>query len=240
MPATTPLITTLIDKIDVSEMVRDQIGAILLLETTKQQELAAAAVRDPALWAFRVFTERTNPWGEFMDLPDGDLISDDPTIDLTPIVNVWWDGITFDRSASNVVERQKGTSTFNVDIYTVGVSRATLEGHQPGDELARLEMARVVRLVRNILMAAQYTYLALRGTVWGRWIASIETFEPPSEIRAAQRIGAARIALQVDHNEFSPQVPTVPLEGVTVFVERGETGQLYFTQAFDFSPTETP
>lgn len=230
MPA---LITELIDKVDVSEVIRDQLGALLLVETTKQQELAAAAARDPALWAFRVFSERTNPWAEFIDLPDDDTV--DPSIDLTPIVHVWWDGITFDKSASNVVERQKGTSTFNVDVYTVGVSAATLEGHQPGDQAARLEMARVVRLVRNILMSAQYTYLGLRGTVWNRWIASIETFEPPMDVRAAQRIGAARIVLQVDHSEFSPQAPVVQLEGITVNVERGETGQLYFTAKYDFS-----
>lgn len=226
MPA---LITTLIDKLDGFELVRDQLGAILLAETTAQQALAVSSSRDPKLWTFRVFVERTDPWGDFIDLPD-DL---DPTHAPLPIVNVWYDGSTYDKSSSNVVERQHAMSTLNIDVYTYGASRDTVEGHQPGDLQARLDLHRVVRLLRNVVMSAQYTYLAMRGFVWGRWITSIDIFEPPMDVRAAQRVGAARIVLQVDHNEFSPQVPSVPLEGITLSVIREPTGELLFTANFD-------
>jgi hypothetical protein len=218
----------LIDKLDTFEIVRDEVAAILLLETTQQQALAVATLptpRDPYPWAFRVFTERMNPWGEFLDLP-----TDTGPLPILPLVNVWWSGITFDKSASNVVERQKGTSTINVDCYAYATSEDILGGgHKPGDENAQRAVQRVVRLVRNILMAGQYTYLGLQGTVWTRWIHGIEIFEPPVDVRSAQRIGAARITLHVDHSEFSPQVGGVPLELISTTVERGDTGQIYFT-----------
>jgi hypothetical protein len=50
-------------------VVRDQIAAILKSETLGQQALAAAAEEDPRLWTLRVFTERSNPWGVWLDNP---------------------------------------------------------------------------------------------------------------------------------------------------------------------------
>lgn len=227
------MIDALIDKVDTFEILRDQIASILLLETQSQQALAVAASppRDPYLWALRVFSERSNPWGEFQDLPDD--VERDP---VQPIVNVWWNGLQFDQSASNVVERQKGTSTFYVDCYAYATSEdISGGGHRPGDQLAALEAHRAVRLVRNILMAATYTYLGLRGTVWRRWISAIDMMQPEQDAHAAQRIGCARLTLQVDHSEFSPQVSGEPLELLSVGVKRAETGELYFTATY---PTE--
>jgi hypothetical protein len=229
MPPSAQL-TTLIDKVDGFELVRDQVGAILLVETAAQQALAVTASRDSTLWAFRVFVERTDPWGDFLDLPD-DI---DPAFAPLPVVNVWFDGSTYDKASSNQNERQHATSTLNVDIYTYGVSRDTADGHLPGDLAARLDLHRVIRLVRNMLMSTQYVYLGLRGFVWGRWLASVDIFEPPMDVRAAQRVGAARLVLQVDHNEFAPAVPTVPLEGITLKVYRDPQGELLFTS--DFNP----
>lgn len=230
------VIQRLIDKLDGFEIVRNKVGAILLLESQHQQTLALAASRDMNDWAFRVFSERTNPIGEFLDIPDD---ASSPPLVL-PIVNVWYNGTTFDKSASNLVERQKGTSTINVDVYTYATSADQLVGHSPGDERAARELHRVVRLVRNILMAGSYTYLGLRGFVWERWLPAIEIFEPPTDGRAAQRIGAARLGLQVVHNEFSPQYEGVPLEGVDLSVLRRESGELYIEADFNFAGAESP
>lgn len=223
-------IKTLIDKVDTFELVRDEIGAILLTEFTQQVQLATAAGRaDASLWDVRVFTERASPWSEWLDLPD----TETNQTPATPIVNVWFNGATFDMSASNVVERQKATGTYYVDCYAYApAADEVLGGHRPGDERAALEVHRVVRLVRNILMAGTYTYLGLRGTVWRRWIPSIEIFQPPTEQRAAQMIGAARVSLQVEFSEYSPQYDGPPLELISVAVKRAETGQLYFKASY--------
>lgn len=214
------LITTLINSADVSELVRDQIAAILLTESAGQQALATAAALDSRLWQLRVFVGRSDPWAEFVDAPD--------QIDASPIVNVSFDSATFEMQASNVVERQKVVGTFNIDCYGYGASASSPAGHQPGDEKAEIEAHRALRLVRNILMAGAYTYLGLRKTVWRRWIQSVQLFQPQAEGRAVSHVVAIRLALQVDFNELSPQVAGQQLSTIALTVKRSSTGEIFF------------
>lgn len=222
-------IDTLIAKTDNFELVRDEIAAILTLESENQQTLALAAGEDERLWKLRVFVERSNPWSEFQD--------EHEQIDAAPVVNVWFDDSTIDLKRSNLVERQGTDGTFNVDVYGYGISEETLdyEGeltHIPGDERAAREAHRAARLVRNILMAGAYTYLGMRGVVGRRWFQSIKSFQLPLDDRAAQRVKGVRLALRVDFNEFSPQVQGQPFELLHVDVKRKETGQLYFAAEY--------
>jgi hypothetical protein len=222
-----PPIESLIDKLDTAEIVREQLAAILFNETTSQQALAVLAAKDPALWALKVFVERSNPWEEFADPPP-----QGSQRDLTPLVCVSWDKSDDDEKASDVVERQRVHAVFNIDVYGAGVSRDTDDGHQPGDLAAAEERDRALRLVRNILMAGHYTYLGLRGVVTGRFRVSTEAFEPPLNEQPKVRVRAARLALRVSFNEFSPQVQGVPLELIALTVKRSETGQVLFTAEY--------
>jgi len=221
-----PLIDQLIDKTDTFERVRDEIAAILLAETTNQKALAMAAGKPANEWALNIYTERSDPWNEYLDLPE---TLENP--DEAPrVVNVWFNGLTFDMTGSNVVESQKATAIYHVDCYAYAASADATLGHVPGDQAANMRAHRTVRLVRNILMAATYTYLGMRGVVVRRWINAIDAFQPSANDRLAQSIGAARISLQVEFSEFSPQVTGVPLELISTSVKRnGHTGQIYFT-----------
>lgn len=220
-------IPTLIDKIDNFELVRNQIAAILVAESTSQQALATAAAKDPNLWKLRIFTEVTNSLEQWLN---------DQT-DTSPIVNVWFDNSNFDKSASNVMERQKSTSIYNIDCYGVGISSdEPLSGHNPGDKEAAFEAHRAIRLVRNILMSSIYTYLDLRGIVWGRWSQSINVFQPQIDNNAIQHVQAARIALSVDFNEHSSQGDeTNLLEYLAVDLKRASTGEVYLEADFDYT-----
>ena len=218
-------IQSLIDKQDNFEIIREQIGLILKTEETSQQALALAGGKDPALWALRVFTERSNPWELF-----GDYDSDH-----TPIVNVWFETGNFNPSASNVVEKQECQGLFNVDVYGYGESKSDGgTGHIPGDHAASIECQRAVRLVRNILMASEYTYLKLRGTVWRRMISSTTIFQPQQDDQNADQIVGARIAFRVDFSELSPQYEGEPLEILTTEVRRQSTGELLFDAEYQY------
>lgn len=221
------LITELIDKVDRSEQIRDEIAAILLLESENQQALAAAAIpaKNPALWDLRVFLERSNPWEMFKAAPD--------QIDGTPIVNVSLESINYDAHSSNTVERQMATGLYHIDCYGYGISTANSDdygGHQPGDEKAALEAQRAIRLVRNILMAGAYTYLgpAFRNIVGRRWPQQIQMFQPTLDGKAHPHVVAARLALAVNFNELSPQVAGQTIELISATVKRRETGEIYF------------
>lgn len=216
------LIEELIEGQDTFELIRDQIAAILTLESEGQQALATLANEDPRGWKLRVFLERMNPWAEFIDDPK--------QADATPVVNVTWEQLTPDMAASSVVSGSKCVGVYNVDCYGYGISADVQDGgHIPGDQAAGIEAARVVRLVRRILLSGHYTYLGLpRKTVWRRWLQSVTALNPPIGERAVQHVVCARMTFAVDFAETSPQVQGHPLTTLAVHVKRASDGHLYF------------
>lgn len=235
MPA---LISSLIDRPDNVELVRDQIAAILVTEIANQVAIATATPgKDPKLWQLRVFSERSNPWDMFQDPPDASDPSSPLNFDNSPIVNIALDTSTPDGSSSDIVGRQKYTAIFNVDVYGRGISADDGgTGHYAGDEQAAIEAQRAVRLVRSILMSAQYLTLGFpqkpNALVWKRWVQSISMFQPQSDGKAIQHIIAARIVFAVDFNEFSPQWDSVPLLLVGISITRADNGQVFLAPQF--------
>lgn len=219
----TAKLTELIDKLDYVEIVRAKLGEILLVESAQQQQHARdAGDKDPELWKLRVYVERSNPWEEFRDSKD-----------RSPLVNICWDNSQDDEKSSDTSRRQRVHAVFNIDCYGAGTAKASEEGHDPADEQAAFARDRALRLVRNILMSAHYTYLDLRPDensvgVTGRWRQSVQAFQLPIDARTTVRIAAARLALRVSFNEFSPQVVGVPLELVSVTAINAATGEVFF------------
>jgi hypothetical protein len=221
----TALIEELIDTTDTSALIRDQIGAILLVESARQQELAVIEDVDPKLYKLRVFTERANPWAEYQD-------ADDPRgeIDTSPIVNVALNSGEYNRAKSNFIDRQFTEASFQIDCYGYGVSIGTdAGGHDPGDARASLEAQRAYTLVRKILMSGHYAKLGLDDTVGDRWPNGFKVLLPALDARHVQHVVAVQFDLKVSFNEFSPQWQGETLELVSVDVLRRETGELYLT-----------
>jgi hypothetical protein len=221
-------IPTLITDRDAQEIILDEIAAILVAETAAQQALATTALEDPRLWKFRVFSDAFAPWEDFRDAES----AADP-LDVSPIVNVTFDSCTFDMKTGNTVAQQKCTASYFIDCYAYGVSSDAVDGHETASTHASRELYRCIRLVRNILMSAQYIYLGHRGVVWRRWITSIQTFQPPLEAPSVQTVRAARITFQAEFNEFAPQHVGVPLSLLSATVKRAGTGEIYFTADYD-------
>ena len=225
-------IDALIDKEDNFEIIRDQIAAILAVETDSQQALAKAAnKKNPKLWKLRVFTERANPIEEWRD------INSTSAIDDSPIINVWYDNGSFPMNKGNPLEKQVAGSVYNIDCYGIGLSGDNPGGgHVLGDKEAAKEAQRAVRLVRNILMNPLYAYLALtRGIMGLRWPQSITVFQPQLDGRPVSHIVGARIALRVDHIETVAQPTTVTLEELGVTVKRAEDGEIVLETDYDYT-----
>lgn len=213
----------LIDNADNFEVVRDQIAAILVIERDDQKAQAAAAGKDPALWDFKVFEERSNPWGDYLD--EG--------ADLTPIVNVWFDSDSFVEAATTRSQTQKCNAFYNIDITAAARRTAGLNG----DEAAAKTAQRIARIARKILMASEYTYLALpRGTCWDRQIESRETFQPGIGADSSTRVIGLRLRMRVSFNETAPQFEGVPLNGIDLEIKRKETGEIYTDLSFEYGP----
>lgn len=225
------MIDTLIDKVDNVEVVRDLIGGILATEIAEQQILAVAAAQNPDDYKLRIFTERSNPWEQWLNVI--------PSTDLSPLVNVWFESETFDPKTSDTFERQKAEAQYNIDCYAFAFSEDVIAGgHKPGDREAAFEVARAVRLVRNILRSNVNQLLlngGKNGFIWNTWINSITAFQPESDPGVAvQNVLAMRVVLQVDFNEFSPQPIENILELVTVDVHRTEDGEIVLEADYAF------
>lgn len=217
------MIQSLIDKQDMFEIMRDQIALILKQESASQMALATTAGKDPDEWKLRIFTERSNPFEQWLN----------ETTDFSPIVNVWVDSSSFPMSGGNTVETQKSETIFNIDCYGNGYSESDGAGHKAGDKEAALQAQKATRLVRNILMSSIYTYLGMQGTVWRRWINSINFFVPQGQ--KIQKIIGARIALKVEFNEQSPQYEAVELEQINIDIIRSETGEILLEADYDYT-----
>ena len=222
------MISTLIDKQDNFEIVRDQIAAILALEVNNQMVLATAVSKNPNDWKLRIFSERSNAFEEFLNV--------DINTDVSPLVNVWFDNSSFDKKSSNIMERQKCTAIYNIDCFGYGTaSDNAAGGHHVADKAASLEVQKAIRLVRNILMSDIYVYLGLtRGTAWDRFIDSITVFQPQINNQAAQNIVGARIAFSVSFNEFSPQITPETLELLSAAVSRAEDGSVVVNTDYSY------
>lgn len=219
----------LINKQDNFEIIRDGIAQLLANEIENQKQMATAASLDPVDWDAGIYTERSNPWEQFLnDIED--------TVIPRPIVNVWYDGINFDGRASNISDRQKGTGTFNIDCYAAGIASDEPTGHIAGDEHAAREVHRVTRLIRNIIMASENVNLGFQpGLIWKRWVSNITPFQPQLTSNAVQQVVAARIALQVDFNEESPQYTGEPLCDLGITLHRAEDGLIIAQADYDYT-----
>lgn len=217
-----PNITTLIDKQDSFEIIRDKIAAILVDESLSQVALATTAGKpNPSEWELKVYTERAAPWDNYTG---GDVI-----------VNVWFDTATPDESGGGTVYEQVMRGTFNVDVIGFANSKADGAGHVAGDKQAALTAARGVRLVRNILMSSFYTYLGLQPLVGKRMPSGVTSFQPQFNSSAYTNAVGIRLSMEVRYSEFSPQYVPEYLEELSVTLQRAEDGHIYAVLEYDFT-----
>jgi hypothetical protein len=219
-------IDSLIDKQDNYEIVRDKVAQILADEIANQQTLAGNAGKDPALWTFTVYTERSNPFILARENAGG-------VTGENEIVNVWLDNSNF--IDGNPVNRKQPTTAINIDCISVKSSTDNPAGGitQSADERASLDAERIGRLVRNILMADEYTYLDLRKTVANRWISRMQKFQPDRDDRPVENAMGFRVVLEVSHLEYSPQATPEDLELIITDIKRGETGEVLASVTVD-------
>lgn len=219
-------ITTLIDKQDTYEIVRDQVAAILATETLAQQALATAALKDPDLWAFDVYTERKDPFSILGPDSTGEMSGD------KSIINVWLERV--DLPDGNDIKNQDGTAIINIDNIASKASKkngSTIDG---SDYLSSLDSERIARLARNIIMHPSYKHLGLTANyVKSRTITGIQKLFTDREDRPFSHVVVSRISLAVRITEFMDQLTSETLEQILIDVEKSDTGQVLVSLEID-------
>jgi hypothetical protein len=189
------------------EIVRDQLAGILALELLHQHELAEA---DPDLAAkedynVHVYIENDEPWAVQDD--------DNPF----PAINVSFDSYSIDTDDGSNDRIVNGK--YYIDCYAAG----NYDGEGFAGRVAKIKSMKIARFVRNILQAANYRYLKLRGVVNSQHIAKCESGTVKDE-NGAVKVGVQRITLEAEFHENSPQVECDVLEamGFTCNSDSGE------------------
>ena len=194
-------INELLSTPDNVEIVRDQICGILALETAHQFELAEAAGESSKDdYNIKVYLENDHPW-ELQTEEDESVF---PLVNVSLVGDTRQKG-TDDRNKSNM------TATFNIDCYATG----TFDGDGRLGRMATVKAWKTARIIRNILCAANYSYLGLRGVVLSRAVNS-RTTGMPSQQSAAGRVCIVRVVMTVDLIEHSPQVEGVEISPISL------------------------
>lgn len=204
---------------DKVEIVRDQLAGILALELANQYELAQAA-EDASKedYNVHVYIENDEPWA----------VQDEEN--PFPAINVSFDryAVTTDDGANNRIV----TASYLVDCYAAG----NYDGDGGAGRVAKVKSMKVARLARNIIQAANYYYLGLRGTVHTRRIKSCVS-GAIKDANGAVKVGVQRITVEVEFRETSPQVTGDVLEAMN-FTCNSATGEVLLNMGQSYREEE--
>jgi hypothetical protein len=192
MPEQIPLI----EDPDGFEIVRNAIGQILVEEMASQKQQAIDKAIDPTPWDIPVFLERSHPW----DVLNAGVSSS--------LINVWYDNSNTEGAKSNSVNQQS-QSVFNVECIASVRTKETETGQLSGDEATQLEVHRIARVVRQLIMHPKWITLGLSNVVGRRWMGTRQAFQPNSGQLPVNNVSACRIQFYASHLE------TVPFEELT-------------------------
>lgn len=201
------VVDELINTPDIVEIIRDQICGILSLETAHQFELAKEA-EDPVArdYKFEVYLENDEPWA-LQTEEDNHF----------PLINVSLQNVISSKGSTSTNTTNR-TATFFIDVYATG----SFDGSGFSGRLAVIKAWKSARIVRNILEAANYAYLGLRGFVTKRTVMEMETGMPNNN-NGAIKVCVVRMKLEVEFNEVSPQVKGVEIAPISLAI-KDDTG----------------
>lgn len=180
------------------ELIRDQIGGVLLLELGNQ-----AQYDDSFIFPTKVWVERFVPYN---------------TITETPYVNVRFQkGDQDERSREQT--QSKYLHTFFIEVSVSAKSTTSLGG----DQQATLYMHQLLRMIRFILANPAYRRLGLSLPIGRCYVNSIEVFDPMEMEDATNKIDG-RVEYCVEVSEGSPSFDTgATLNEITTTVKLNNT-----------------
>jgi hypothetical protein len=185
------------------ELIRDQIGAVLLLEIGNQKVLDPTFQQPNKIWVERFVPFNAN---EF------------------PAINVRFQNGPYDER-SREEKQVHAIYTYFIDISFIAKSK----NGEPGDQLATVALHKMMRVVRAILANPNYDTLGFARPFNKRaWVNSIEVFEPMEFADSTNQInGRVEYCIEV------PEYVAVPagtnlLNEITTQVKLNNSEKGYF------------
>lgn len=217
----------LINSQDGFESVRNAVANILAEEFASQSILADEEdpPLDPSPWEIDVYAERMNPWELFRDSESGFN---------EKIVNVWYESSNVDTGKSNQ-SKAATVTTINIDCIASSISEETSTGHNSGDESAAIEVQKVARITRRILMHPEYRQLGIPSIVGYRNMTSRRAFVPSSGGSPCLHVSAIQLQFEVHHSETYDYQALSNAEGALVTIRNIAGGPIIAQMDYDWT-----
>lgn len=191
-----------IDKIltarDSTEIVLEKIGSILKIEIENQKALLKEAEIEDKDFNISVFVENASAW---------QIQTEEDEESPVPVINVTFD--RYNTDGEDGTDSRLRKATFFIDCYACG----NFGGEGFASRTAKVKSLKVARIARNILEAAVYRYLDMRGLVIEKHIVSMTAgASPPNE--SSIFVACERIDFEVTYYEDAPQMNGEEMDGM--------------------------
>ena len=186
------------------ELVRDQLGAVLLVEIGKQKQLDATLVA-PSV----IFIERTVPFDAKSEFP---------------AINVRYTSGAIDVS-SREINQAHYLHTYSIEVMYAAKSSTAANG----DQNASVRLQRMMGIIRSILQSPTYNMLGFTPPFAKRaWVNHMEVFESMDFQNDTNQING-RIEYCIELPESGMITATgAPLNEITTTVTLNESDKGYF------------
>ena len=160
-----------------TDVVRDQILAILAAELANQIALATAASQPTTPYEINLSRERSHPWH------DTEM----------PVCNVSYDTGNILGGSSPGTSDQQGDHFYNLDTYVEMPAIESAGTITHGDELAAIQASLSAGIIYQIIMTSINAKLQLPGVVGHRIIRELTPFQPSFGDLPAENVMAYRL-----------------------------------------------
>lgn len=193
----------------VAELVRDQIALIISTELPGLKALAESLI----------ITEPGSPQGEqaqkdldngIYDIIDNIFIEKGTHFQDTemPGLNIYFGRSDFSGSQGDTVHKQKANTSYIIEVHEREKHEQAADVIKYGDEKSARNTARILGILRGILMSGQYVTLGgtFKKIVWRRRVTSLDVFQPDYQESDGRHGIVGMLNILVEFEEIGPEI----------------------------------
>ena len=199
----------------VAECVRDQIALFVYTELVNQKAIADDLILNHPLAPESIQAAEDISNGVF-DVLDNFFI-EKATIFQTaqmPGINVIYGNSSLPVSGGNNISRQTSDSIYSISVHIEGRHEQDGAVIKYGDEKSAKLAARIIQIMRGIIMSGQYVRLGFDEKpyiIGKRWVPQVDVLQPDFQQQDARNGIVAVLSINVNFEELAPDVEGVLL-----------------------------
>lgn len=217
----------------VAELVRDQIVLIMSTELPKQKAIAEdLAANEPATQAGQQAQKDLD--NKIFDIINN-IYAEKGTHfnrDEMPGINIYFGRSDYSASDGSNINEQISDSTFTIEVHLFYKSEQENDAIEHGDEKSARQVARILGILRGILMSGQYITLgdSLSGIVWRRRVTGLDVFQPDFQAQEGMQGLVGILNIAVKFREIGPEllgeILTAALTDISIKLRLADDGKV--------------